>query len=152
MSRWVFGTAIRMIDGDYVVSVRDLPEVVTSGDSDAQALALALDAIEVSIGFRMEKGEPLPTVTPVQDGENAVGLSALSSAKASIYEAWRGSGMSKSELGRRMGHAESDVRRMLALGRSTKLDRLEEAAKALGMRLEVGLVPIRVKPGKMESP
>ncbi len=35
---------------------------------------------------------------------------------------------------------QNEVRRILALGHRTKLDRLEEAAKALGMRLTVGLV------------
>ncbi len=128
MSHRLFGTALRREGDDTVVSVRDLPEVVTSGDSEAQALELAADAIEVSIGFRIEKGEALPAATPVQDGEYAVGLSALSSAKASIYEAWREAGISKSELARRMGYAENDVRRILALGHRTKLDRLEEAA------------------------
>ena len=152
MSKWVFGTAIRVEDGDYVVSVRDLPEVVTSGDSEAQALALASDAIEVSIGFRIDQGEALPVASPVQDGENAVGLSALSSAKASIYEAWRDAGISKSELGRRMGYAENEVRRILTLGHRTKLDRLEEAAKALGLCLEVGLVPMGIAASRTESP
>ena len=142
MKSWVFGTTLRREGADYVVSVRDLPEVVTSGDSEAQALELAADAVEVSIGFRMDNGEALPVTTPVQDGEFAVGISALSSAKASIYAAWRDAGISKSELARRMGYAENEVRRILALGHRTKLDRLEEAAKALGMRLEVGLSPI----------
>lgn len=84
---WVFGTAVRQDGADYVVSVRDLPEVVTGGDDEAHALAQAVDAIEVSIGFRMEKGEPLPMPSPVLDGEHAVALSALSAVKASLYTA-----------------------------------------------------------------
>ena len=138
---WVFGTAIRQDGADYVVSVRDLPEVVTSGDGEAHALAQAVDAVEVSIGFRMEKGEPLPIPSPVLDGEHAVPLSALSAVKASLYTAWREAGISKSELARRIGQGENEIRRVLALGHRTKLDRLEEVAKALGLRLTVDLAP-----------
>lgn len=142
MAAWVFGTAIRHEGDDYVVSVRDLPEVVTSGDDEAHALAQAADAIETSIAYRMDKGEALPMASPVQDGERPVGLSALSAAKASIYGAWREAGISKSELARRMGCAENEARRILDLGHRTKLDRLEQAAKALGQRLTVGITPV----------
>ena len=140
MSTWVYGAAIVRQHGDCVVSVRDLPEVVTSGDDDAQALAMAADAIEVAIGYRMEKGEALPVAGPIQAGEHSVGLSALSTAKASLYEAWREAGISKSDLARRIGQGENEVRRVLSLAHRTKLDRLEEVAKALGCRIDVGLL------------
>jgi antitoxin HicB len=138
---WVFAVAIRREEGDYVVSVRDLPEVVTAGDDEKQALVQAADAIEASIGFRMDKGEVLPNPSPVQDGEQPVSLSALSSVKASLYRAWREAGISKAELARRIGQGENEVRRILALDHRTKLDRLEETAKALGLNLTVEVTP-----------
>lgn len=141
MSIWVYGTAIRREHGDHAVSVRDLPEVVTSGDDEVQALAMAADAIEVAIGYRMDRGDVLPPPSPVQDGEHAVGLSALSAVKASLYVAWREAGISKAELARRIGQGENEVRRILALDHRTKLDRLEEAARALGLRLTVDVAP-----------
>ena len=140
MSAWVYGTAIRQEHGDWVASLRDLPEVVTSGDDEAGALALAADAIDVAIGLRMVQGEALPAPSPVLDGEHAIGVSALSAVKASLYTAWREAGISKSELARRIGQGENEVRRILDLGHRTKLDRLEEAAEALGLRLTVDLV------------
>ncbi len=137
MSDWVFGIAVRKNATDHVVSVRDVPEVVTSGDDLAEALGLALDAIEVSIGARIVKGEPLPATSPVLDGEHALALSARMAAKASVYEAWRSTGISKTELARRMGRSEVEVRRILDPGHGTRIDQLEEAAKALGGRLAV---------------
>ena len=47
MQTWVYGVSIERKGEDFVVSVRDLPEVVTSGYSLEEALALAAD----SIGF-----------------------------------------------------------------------------------------------------
>ena len=142
MSEWVFGTAIRLEDGDYVVTVRDLPEVLTSGDTEAEALALAVDAIEVSLAYRMKKAEALPVCTPVQDGEHAVAMPSRIAAKASIYEAWRSAGITKVELAQRMNRNEVEVRRILDLNHGTKLDALDEAARALGVRLTIGLAPV----------
>lgn len=140
MDEWVFGAIVRREAGDYVVAVRDLPEVVTSGDNEAEALALTQEAIEVAIGCRMDRAEPLPQPSPVQDGEHPVALSALSGVKASLYEAWRDAGISKTELARRIGQRETEIRRILSLEHRTKLDRLEEVARALGKRLRVGIV------------
>lgn len=134
--------AVRREGDDYVVSVRDLPEVVTSGDDEAEALELAADAIEVLLAFRMKKTEALPVCTPVQDGEHAVAMPSRVVAKVAIYQAWREAGITKVELAKRMNRHEIEVRRILDLNHGTKLDQLDEAAEALGVRLTIGLSPI----------
>jgi antitoxin HicB len=47
-------------EGGYVVRVPALPEIVTEGDSEAEALAMAKDAIELVVASRRERGEPVP--------------------------------------------------------------------------------------------
>lgn len=47
-------------EGGYVVHVPALPEVVTEGETEAEALAMAKDAIELVIASRRERGEPIP--------------------------------------------------------------------------------------------
>ena len=47
-------------EGGYIVRVPALPEIVTEGDTEAEALAMAKDAIELVIGSRHERGEPIP--------------------------------------------------------------------------------------------
>lgn len=37
-----------------------LPEIVTEGDTEAEAIAMAKDAIELVIESRRERGEPIP--------------------------------------------------------------------------------------------
>jgi predicted RNase H-like HicB family nuclease len=47
-------------EGGYVVRVPALPEIVTEGDTEEEALAMAQDAIELVIESRHERGEPIP--------------------------------------------------------------------------------------------
>lgn len=137
MQTWVYGAAIERDGEDFVVVVRDLPEVVTSGYSVEEALGLATDAVKVIVEGRMDDNEDLPRSSPVEPGEHPVDLPAHLAAKASVYSVWRASGLSKSELARRLGRNETEVRRILDPHHGTKLDQLEEAAKVLGTRLVV---------------
>ena len=137
--QWVFGTKVKELDGDFVVSVRDLPEVVTSGDTRKQALELAADAIEAAVAGRIEDEMELPLPSPVKRGETAVALDPHLAAKASVYLLWKRAGVSKSELARRLNRKETEARRILNPRFGTKLDQLQDAAKALGGSLVVGL-------------
>jgi antitoxin HicB len=47
-------------EGGFIVHVPALPEVCTEGDTEAEALAMAKDAIELVIASRIERGEPIP--------------------------------------------------------------------------------------------
>ena len=47
-------------DGGFTVLVPALPEVVTEGDSEEEALAMARDAIELVLAHRRAEGLPIP--------------------------------------------------------------------------------------------
>ncbi len=47
-------------EGGFTVRVPALPEIVTYGENETEALAMAKDAIELVIGSRIERGEPIP--------------------------------------------------------------------------------------------
>jgi antitoxin HicB len=47
-------------EGGYTVRVPALPEIVTYGESEDEALAMAKDAIELVLQSRRERGEPVP--------------------------------------------------------------------------------------------
>jgi antitoxin HicB len=46
--------------GGFTVLVPALPEVVTEGDSEAEALANAAEAIRVVLDYRRDRGLPIP--------------------------------------------------------------------------------------------
>ena len=47
-------------EGGFSVSVPALPEVATEGDSEAEALEMAADAIRLVLEYRRENGVPIP--------------------------------------------------------------------------------------------
>jgi antitoxin HicB len=47
-------------EGGYTVRVPALPEIVTYGENEAEALMMAKEAIELVIESRRELGEPIP--------------------------------------------------------------------------------------------
>ncbi len=48
-------------EGGFLVHVPALPEVVTHGETEAEALAMAEDAIRLAISYRLDHGEPIPS-------------------------------------------------------------------------------------------
>jgi len=47
-------------EGGYTVLVPALPEVVTYGENEAEALRMALEAIELALDVRRDEGEEIP--------------------------------------------------------------------------------------------
>jgi antitoxin HicB len=50
--------------GGFTVTVPALPEIVTEGETEAEALAMAEDAIRLVLDYRRERGLPLPPDMP----------------------------------------------------------------------------------------
>ena len=139
---WTYGVKIGVDEaGDFVVSVRDLPEAQTSGDTNAEAVAPAADAIGVAVSARIGHEEDLARPSPVAPGEIAIPLSLRLSAKATLYRLWRDAGITRSELARRMGRTENEARRVLDPYHAAKLDDIEAAARALGASLAIEVAP-----------
>jgi antitoxin HicB len=63
-------------EGGFLVLVPALPEVVTHGATEAEALAMAKDAIELVVGYRRDHGEPMPVEKGTQLREIKVALPA----------------------------------------------------------------------------
>jgi len=60
-------------------------------------------------------------------------------AKLALYKAMREQGVSKGELGRRLGWQPPQVERVLALTHASRLDQAEAAVAAVGQRMVVGV-------------
>jgi antitoxin HicB len=50
-------------EGGYTVSVPALPEVVSEGDTEVEAIAMAREAMELAIEHRLSKGMEIPSGT-----------------------------------------------------------------------------------------
>ncbi|MDF2994658.1 MAG: hypothetical protein K0R27_295 [Xanthobacteraceae bacterium] len=121
----------------FVARSRDLPEVITWAPTREKAEEEAADALEVAIVGLMQEGADVAEPSPLKRGEVPVFPPAQVSAKLAVYRAWRAAGISKSALAARMGRSEVEVRRILDPRHGTKLEQMEEAARALGGRLSI---------------
>lgn len=126
-------------DGGYVVTCRDLPEVVTQGETVEDALSEAADALDEAIAARIDDGRDIPMPTPKKRGERLVSVPPSMALKAAVYLAVRDAGISNSELARRLRLDEKEARRILDPHHPTKLPRIEAALAVLGRHVRMEL-------------
>ena len=126
-------------DGGYVVSCRDIPEVITQGNTLEEALREAEGALQAAIECRLEDGLDIPAPSISKRGERMAATPITTALKAAVYTEMRGQRVSKSELARRMSIDEKEARRMLDPRHPTRVPTLERALAVLGRRAEIAI-------------
>lgn len=127
-------------EGGFVVSFRDIPEAMTQGDTEGEALAMAEDALLTAMEFYFEDKRPVPMPTQVRKDERWVDLPPSVWAKVLLLNEMLAQSVTPSELARRLHTRPQDVNRVIDLGHATKIDTLNDALHALGKRLEVSVL------------
>lgn len=126
----------------WIVQFVDIPGAITAGQTREEALHNAEDCLDVALLCLFDDGDPFPP-TASSEGDAWVSPTAPIAAKLAVMMAWRDSGLSKSDLARRLRKSESEVRtRILNPRHNTALATLDAAARALGARLTVGSAPV----------
>jgi antitoxin HicB len=137
--------AVLAADDQGRIQVRfpDFPEALTDGADAAEALAEAADCLAEAVAARIADGEDLPTPSNVRRGMRPIALPPLLAYKAALYGVMRRDGVSKSELARRLGVNEKDVRRLVdPRYRGSKLERLHQALAACCVATRLTVVDI----------
>ncbi|MBI5917807.1 MAG: type II toxin-antitoxin system HicB family antitoxin [Nitrosomonadales bacterium] len=124
-------------DGTVLVTFPDVPEAITFGMDEGEALLNAIDALETGLSFYVDARKPLPIASQPADGQKTVRPSALECAKLGVYQAMTEQGIKKAELARRLGWHMPQVDRLFDLRHASRLDQIETAAAALGRHIEV---------------
>ena len=103
---------------------------------------IRLSGVTLGLGLLsyLVRGRPLPK--PRAKGRNLVDIAVAPdvAAKLAVLESFAAAGISKSELARRIGKDEKEVRRILDPKHPTKLPVLTATLRALGKRLVVGVM------------
>lgn len=142
MERFEYAVRLTPADeGGFVVTCRDLPQLVTQGDDLAHALSEAADAMDEVFAAYMQAGLALPIPSKARRGERGASPPAETMAKAALHVAMSEAGITKVQLAKRMGIDEKEVRRLLDPHYGSKLPRIAQAIHALGRRLVIGLEP-----------
>lgn len=124
-------------EGGFVVTFPDVPEAITQGEDEQEALLYAVDALETALSFYIEARKPLPVASKPKRGQRTVRPSPLECAKLGVYQAMTEQGIKKAELARRLGWHMPQVDRLFDLRHASRLDQIEAAARVLGRHLEV---------------
>jgi antitoxin HicB len=126
--------------GAIVVCFPDVPEAVTQGRSETDARAVAEEALGLVLLTYLKRGKPLPKVRARSRSLVEIAVAPDVAAKLAVLESFAAAGITKSELARRIGKDEKEVRRILDPKHPTKLPALTAALRALGKRLVVGVM------------
>lgn len=121
----------------FVVTFRDIPEAITQGDTEAEALDMAQDVLISSMDFYFEDNRSVPPPSAPQQGERLIPLPMSVASKVLLLNEMLAQDVGPSELARRMNSLPQYVNRIMDLRHATKIDTIEQAMAALGKRLEL---------------
>ena len=126
-------------EGGFVVTFPDVPEAITQGEDEDEALLYAVDALETALSFYVDARMQLPVARKAKRGQKTVRLGALESAKLGVYQAMTEQGIRKAELARRLGWHMPQVDRLFDVRHASKFEQIETAATALGKKLVLSM-------------
>lgn len=121
-------------DEAVLVTSPDFPELTTFGEDRDEALERAVAALEEAVAARIYDRLDIPTAS---QGETRVLLPTLTAVKVILYQSMRDQGVGKAELARRLRWHLPQVDRVLDVQHHSRLDQMDAALGAIGLRLEV---------------
>jgi antitoxin HicB len=125
--------------GRFVVSFPDLPEALTDGGTEEEALRQAADCLSEALAGRIDDDEPIPAPSPIARNQYRVAPDQIIAMKGALHAAMRGRGMKVAELARALDIDHKDARRLLDPAEATKAPRLAEALAVLGLGVTVSV-------------
>ena len=121
-----------------LVTCPALPELTTWGEDHEDALRRAADAMEEALAARIAHRDDIPEPS-TSDVPLVPRLPSLTVAKVALYRALLASGMTKAELGRRLGWHAPQIDRLFDLRHHSKIEQIDQAFQVLGKRLVVSV-------------
>jgi antitoxin HicB len=128
-------------NGTLLITCPALPEVTTFAESKAEVALRVRDGIEEAIAARMADREDIPKGVAEKhlSEPDVVAISALPAMKVALYDRMRKKGITKAELARLLQWHGPQVDRVLDIRHSSRIDQMEAAFGALGLKLDVGV-------------
>lgn len=121
----------------FIVTFPDLPEAITQGEDQPDALRQATDCLDEALAGRIRHGDEIP-----RPGRGTVFVepSVMIGAKTALYLAMKEAGLDVPVLAQRLGWQEADLRGLLDPAAVTKISRIEQALSGLGKRLSLDVM------------
>ena len=125
--------------GRSVISFPDLPEALTDGADDAEALREAADCLSEALASRIADGEEIPAPSAPTAGQYLVAPDPTIALKAALYMRLRQCELTVADLAARLDTDWHQAARLIDPKRSSKLTSLQDALAALGCRITVAI-------------
>ena len=123
-------------DGKFLfVTFPDIPEAFTQGRDRAEALKAARDVLETAMDIYFDERRSVPMSSRPKRGQAVVELSPSVAAKVLLLNEMLRQKIRPIDLARRIGTTKQEVNRLTDLRHATKIDRIDEALRALGKKL-----------------
>ncbi len=117
-------------NGATVVSFSDVPEALTEGADEREALAEARDCLIGALGGYISRGWAIPNPSAAE-GRPVIRLAAPVGDKLALYFAMRQHEINPAELAKQLDKAEAWIDQLLDLDEHSSEQRLDEALLAL---------------------
>ncbi|WP_296223235.1 type II toxin-antitoxin system HicB family antitoxin [Ralstonia sp. UBA689] len=127
-------------NGTLLVTFPDVPEAITAGDDEADALVQGLDALEAALEVYFDEKRLIPMPSKPKRGQKVVTLPALVTAKVLLANEMVARKVRKADLARLLNVNQVQVDRLFKFGHASKIEAVESALAALGKRLDVRVV------------
>ncbi|AZC17928.1 MULTISPECIES: type II toxin-antitoxin system HicB family antitoxin [Pseudomonas] len=137
---YAYPVIMNLENGHPRISCVDVPGMACVGDTPEQAMADAVIALEMALSLYVMQRMAIPLPSPCPAGQQLVRLPALSVAKVALWNAMLRQRVSKAELARRLGVNRPQVDRLVNLLHRSKIEKVEQALRVLGWRIEVTVV------------
>lgn len=119
-------------DGEFIATSRDVPEALTSGATEKEALQSMSDALGAALAGYVLVQQDIPAPSTPRQGEYLVPVAALVAAKIALRSFMRSEGVSNAELARRLHVSEGAIRRLVDMDHASRMDGVIAALAALG--------------------
>jgi antitoxin HicB len=128
-------------DGRYVVRFPDLPEALTDGVDEKEALVEAADCLSEALASRIVDGEEIPSPSNLGRGQHLISPDPIIALKAALHTRLEACRMTIADLAGLLEMKDwHQAARLIDPKRPSKLRRLTAALDALGCKVEIAVV------------
>lgn len=124
-------------NGAVIAEFPDVPEARTIGADKENALVWARDALTLALSHYMEERRDIPVPSAPERDQPVIALPPLEATKIAIYQAMREQHVTQARLAEMLNCDARQVRRLLDLHHASRMDQLDAALQALGLRMVV---------------
>jgi antitoxin HicB len=121
----------------FLITFPDIPEAITQGRSEEEAMKAAKDALETALDFYFEAGRIVPSPSSPTRGYRYVELPVSLAAKVLLLNEMLRQKVRPAELARRLRTTPQEINRLTNVRHTSKIDGIAEAMKVLGKSLHI---------------